>query len=229
LLLEASKLNSKSAFPLLIKVNQEYIDSDIKVMIVGQETDGWYGQLNIGNHSVDDLMKAYFNYFYQETEHSKNRGKRAFWNRKNFKFFEDELKVYFASKNKSVSFIWNNISKIGNDGRGKPNDEIKQLERSYFDILKAEFKVLKPDIVIFTTGSSRDSYIRYHFGSEVIFTPKLSLANDMLKNETLNLLAEVKIPDFEYISAVRIEHPNRRTLSNIVSLSVIKEILKNKT
>ena len=42
----ASGLPSKASNPLLIKVDQTYIDSDIKVMIVGQETDGWHGQLN---------------------------------------------------------------------------------------------------------------------------------------------------------------------------------------
>lgn len=229
MLLEASKLNSEAASPLLIKVDQEYLHSDIKIMIIGQETDGWYGKLNSANKSVEELMEGYFNYFYQKTDHGKNRGKRAFWNRKNFKYFEDELKEYFGGKNKSVSFIWNNISKIGNAGRGKPQKEIKRLERGYFNILKDEFEILKPDIVIFTTGSSRDSYIRYHFGSDVIFKPKLSLDNNMLKNETLNLLAEVTLPDFESISSVRIEHPNRRTLSNLVTVSVIKEMLENKT
>ena len=228
MLLEASKLNCEAANPLLIKVDSEYINSDIKVMIIGQETDSWHGEINSANKTIDELMDDYFKYFYQNPENGKDRGRRAFWNRKNFKYFEDELTDHFKSKDKSISFIWNNISKIGNAGRGQPQEEIMLLERSYFNIIKSEFEILKPDIVIFTTGSTRDSYIKYHFGTDVVFKAKLSLDNNVLKDHTLNLLAEVTLPGFENISSIRIEHPNRRTLSNLVSLTVIKEILENK-
>jgi hypothetical protein len=217
--------------PLLIKVSDEYIDSDVKVMIVGQETDGyWLGELNQKEKSVSDLMTGYFNYFYQISTGGKKRGKRAFWNKKNYKYFEDELTKYFKENNKSVSFIWNNISKIGGKKRGKPNKKIRILEREYFNILRQEIKILKPDIIIFTTGSSRDSYIKYHFdfGSEVEFLPKLCLQNGTLSKDTLNLIAEVKLPKFNKICAVRIEHPNRRTLKNSIILSVIKNIWERK-
>ncbi|EJB1797739.1 hypothetical protein MUE05_004497 [Vibrio parahaemolyticus] len=224
LLEAASVLPSKAANPLLIKVDQSYIDSDIKVMIVGQETDSWHGQLNKGEATVESLMEGYFNYFNQISGHGKNRGKRAFWNRKNYRFFEEKLTDYFCGK--SVSFIWNNISKIGNDGRGKPTPSIRKLEREYFNILAEEFSILRPDIVIFTTGSTRDSFIKHHFGNKVQFLPKLSLLNGVLAEDTLNLLAEVKIPQYPDLKAIRIEHPNRRTLSNSVSLSALKQMLE---
>ncbi len=217
---EASKLSVNAANPLLIKVDQKYIDSDIKVMIVGQETDGWHGKLNSGGLTVEKLMDGYSDYFSQRAMH----GKRAFWNRKNYKYFEEELTKCFVNRN--VSFIWNNISKIGNDGRGKANPLIKKLERNYFNIFLSEFKILNPDIVIFTTGSSRDSYIKHHFGSDVGFVPKLSLCDGALASETLDLIAEVKLPRFDAVKAVRIEHPNRRTLSNLVSLQVIKNLFE---
>ncbi|EHN68528.1 hypothetical protein [Aliivibrio fischeri] len=227
LLEAASVLPSKAASPLLIKVEQAYIDSDIKVMILGQETDGWYGQLNAGKATVENLMDGYFNYFYQVSGHGENRGKRAFWNRKNFRFFEEKLTEYFSGK--SVSFIWNNISKIGNDGRGKPSPSIRKLEREYFNILAEEFAILKPDIVIFTTGSTRDSFIKHHFGNKVQFLPKLSLLGGGLAEQTLNLLAEVKIPQYPDLKAIRIEHPNRRTLSNSVSLNALKQMIEKET
>lgn len=227
LLKEAQNIDSKAANPLLIKVNQSYIDADIKVMIVGQETDGWHGQLNEGKLSVATLMNGYLDYFNQRTENGKNRGKRAFWNRKNYRFFEERISSYFS--NQSVSFVWNNISKIGKDGRGKPSPAIRKLERTCFNIFAEEFAILKPDIVIFTTGSTRDSYIKHHFGSNVQFLPKLSLSDDVLKEQTLNLLAEVRIPNYPAVKSIRIEHPNRRTLSNSVSLSALIHMIEKET
>jgi hypothetical protein len=220
---EASKLSVNAAYPLLIKVDQKYIDSDIKVMIVGQETDGWIGDLKNGSFAVEYIMNEYSDYFCEREKH----GKRAFWNRKNFRYFEEKLTTYFS--NKDVSFIWNNISKIGSNGRGIPSSSIKKLERSCFNIFLSEFKILKPDIVIFTTGSSRDSYIKHHFGSDVSFEPKLSLINGGLETETLDLIAEVNLPQFSAVKAVRIEHPNRRTLSNVVTLQVIKNWFEKET
>ncbi len=220
LLAEAGKLSVNAANPLLIKVDQKYIDSDIKVMIVGQETDGWKGKLSSGELTVEKLMDEYSGYFSQRSKH----GNRAFWNRKNFRYFEEELTKYFV--NSDVSFIWNNMSKIGNSGRGKAKYSIQKLERNYFNIFLSEFKILKPDIVIFTTGSSRDSYIKHHFGVDVGFESILSLSDGSLEVETLNLIAEVKLPRFNAVKAVRIEHPNRRSLSNVVSLQVIKNLFE---
>lgn len=226
LLNEAGCLRVKAANPLLIKVDKAYIDSDIRIMVVGQETDGWHGCLNEGRKSVSDLMDGYYEYFYQKSKDGKRRNKRSFWNRNNFKYFEEELIRYF--KGRSVSFVWNNISKIGNAGRGKPNKEIRLLEKNYFNVLRDEFKVLKPDIVIFTTGMSRDSYIKHHFGNDVQFLPRLCMRDGTLEAETLNLLAEVKLPGFDSVAAIRIEHPNRRTLSNAISLHTIKELFDSK-
>lgn len=227
---KAEKLIPEAASPLLIKVDPTYISADIKIMIVGQETDGWLGKLNTTGKSVDELMNGYFDYFYQVSKNGKNRGSRPFWSRKNFRYFEDELGKYFKKSNKSVSFIWNNISKIGNAGKGlgKAHKDIKSMERDYFNVIKSEFEILKPDIVIFTTGSSRDSYIKHHFGNNIHFESKLSLLDGSLSSETLNLIAEIKVPEFENVCFIRIEHPNRRTLSKALSLQVIKNTFENK-
>lgn len=227
-LLDAAKsLTIEAANPLLIQVNDKYIKSEIKIMIVGQETDGWHESLNHAS-SVDNLMKGYFDYFYQNSKDGKKRGKRAFWNKKNYLYFEDELTAYFKEKDKTVSFIWNNISKIGNNGRGKPKKEILTLERQYFNLLKDEFDILKPNIVIFTTGK-RDSYIKHHFGLDTEFIPVLYLKDNLLAEKTASLIAHVKIPKRADICSVRVEHPNRRTLDNSIIVSVIKDIWESKT
>ncbi|WPK55458.1 hypothetical protein [Vibrio fluvialis] len=227
-LIETAKANAiNAANPLLVKVDQSYVDADVRVMIVGQETDGWYGCLRSRDLCVEELMDCYHNYFSQRNSGGNDMGKRAFWNMKNFKYFETHLVEHL--KDKKVAFIWNNISKIGNDGRGKPSSSITELERGYFNIFLEEFEILKPDIVIFTTGESRDCYIKHHFGDDVIFTPQLSLSCGSLADKTNNLISHVTLPGFSAVKALRIEHPNRRTLDNSVTLHVLKQLIEQET
>lgn len=213
-----TQLKSKAASPLLIKVSDDYINSDLKVMVIGQETDGWFGYFNETQPSIEKLMDGYYDYFYKISKNGKKRSKRAFWNNKNFEFFEKSIKV----EGKSVQFIWNNISKIGGTGRGKPKRDIWELEKSTFDVIRGEIEILKPDLIIFTTGS-RDNYIKFHCGNETKFISKLYFEGNVLADKTNNLIAEVKMQHFPNTCAVRVQHPNRRALDNNVILNVIKQ------
>lgn len=134
---------------MLIKVDYKYIDADIKVMIVGQETDGWCGKLEDNKKNIENVLDTYYNYLYK----SKDKNRRPFWNRKNFKYFQEELSKKLIPC--SVSFIWNNVSKIGKISRGKPSKKIEELEKKYFNVFEDELKILKPNIVIFTIGNRK--------------------------------------------------------------------------
>ncbi len=233
----------KAASPLLIKVREEYQKSDIKVMICGQETYGWNG--NIGSKDIDFLMNDYEAYLYEDQDYFntnkaytdddyskgrrlKKKQSRVFWSKKNYKYFEKELTKYFKAEDKTIAFVWNNLSKIGNsgeykNGKGKATKSVCELERKYFNIFVQELKILKPNIIIFTTGS-RDGYIKHHFGSNTEFLPKLYLENNLLAEKTKNLIAEIKLPDFKEISCVRVGHPSRRSLDNSIILGIIKQV-----
>lgn len=220
---EIQKTDKKSAQPLLLKVSDEYIQADIKVMLVGQETNGWGICFNEKQESVNDLMQKYQTYFYETRKERKQDRKRAFWNKRNFKYFEEKLKQYFS--NQKVELIWNNISKIGNYGNGKgiPHQCLKSIEREHFNLIKDETLILKPDIIIFTTGS-RDAYIRHHFGSGTKFIPLLHLEGDKESlKKSINLLSEVKLEECNDIVAIRVQHPNRRALDNsIIFTSIVR-------
>jgi len=220
---------SNIAHPLLIKVDEGiFCKSDIKVIIFGQETDGWYGKFPRENTpiSVKELMDEYHSYYYK----SKKKGKRPFWNRNNFKYFEEKISQYFELKNITTAFIWNNISKIGNTGRGKAKKDIRGLEIKYFKVIENEMKILNPDIIIFTTGHSRDKYIIEAFGKDhVEFEyPKLAFGSMQQSYETKKMVAKVKLANFPKIHAIRIEHPNRRTLSNSLIFNVLKDFWETK-
>ncbi len=161
---EADKIKEvKPAHPLLIKVNDNYEKADIKVMIFGQETFGWHGEFFNGkdiNFLMDDY-DCYLNnntqdYFYKGRVKRKN--KRTFWNRSNFKYFQEQLNQHFESK--SVEFLWNNLSKIGKNGKGKQTNDIEALENKYFNVIKEELKILQPDVIIFVTGPTRDKLLK---------------------------------------------------------------------
>jgi len=222
---KAGSLKARAAYPLLIQTRKQYDNADVKVMIIGQETDKWGGGcFNESLRTVESLMGAYDSYFY---EGRKNDLKRAFWNKKNFSFFEIKLTKYFSAKGQSVAFLWNNISKIGKHGRGNPGREILTLERDFFKVIKKEVAILKPNLIIFTTGS-RDSHIKYHFGKETVIAPILCLEHEPPHKKTKSLIAEVKLEYFPEICAIRVQHPNRRALSNELILEIIIKCLEKR-
>jgi len=177
--------NTDATYPLLIKVDKEYQNSDIRVMIIGQETDGWCGVLEEHKKEIASVQDTYFNYLYNSTD--KNR--RPFWNRKNFKYFQEELTKKLSPKN--ISFIWNNVSKIGKNNRGKPTIKIEELEKQYFNVFEDELKILKPNIIIFTTGNR-----------------KIPVKHEKLQPIKEKPVAEIKFENYENIIAVRTYHPN---------------------
>jgi hypothetical protein len=126
---EADKIKEvKPAHPLLIKVNDNYEKADIKVMIFGQDTFVWHVEFSNGK-DIDFLMDDYDCYLNNNTQdyfykgRVKRKNKRTFWNRSNFKYFQEQLNQHFEGKN--VEFLWNNLSKIGKNGKGKQTDDIE--------------------------------------------------------------------------------------------------------
>lgn len=162
------------ANPLLIKVNEEeYMNSDIKVMIYGQETFGWH-ELDT---PIKDEMCKYESFI--NNKPWKMKTKSSFW--KAFKFFKDELSNSFPDK--KISFLWNNISKIGRKKSKGVSDEIRALERVSFPVVLEEIKILIPDIVIFLTGN-RNRDIKFHF-EDVKF--ESCVINSTLKSKKGNM------------------------------------------
>lgn len=142
-------LELKPTNPLLIQIDEEkYQDADIKVMIFGQETNNWDGDFSgdIG-HSLE-MYDEFFNY-----DKGKGYGGQ-FWN--GFHRFLSILEEKYP--NKTIDSIWNNTIKTGVSGRGmnNPPEYIYEVEKSYFNIIKKEIEILKPDIILFLSGPNYD-------------------------------------------------------------------------
>ncbi|MDQ7074956.1 MAG: hypothetical protein Q9O24_07335 [Gammaproteobacteria bacterium] len=224
---EASKIVGVTpAHPLLIKVRGDYEKADVKVMIVGQETDGWNGDFDSSSSkSVDFLMDDYFAYFYDDFKYPyhyvgrmKKKYRRPFWNKSNFNFFSSELKSHFGGKGKKVSCIWNNVSKIGQIHRGRHTDEIEAMEESYFDVFRKEVEILRPNIIIFSSGPTRDRLIKERMGGCDF--------SKIHSGYTKRQLTKIIFNDFPDICGFRTYHPNYRAGRKARNKALLGSIIK---
>lgn len=176
------------AMPLLLGIGDEneYLNSDFKIMLFGQETNGW-GEFR-ENININELQK----WNYGKT--SIQRGKGQFANgrvglMRNFKKYFPDMKS---------SLVWNNVVKIGKSkDKGFPGHNLYQIENSQFNVLKEEINILKPNIIIFFSGYRYDQYIFDKFGK---------LESIQISGFQKHQLCEFKIPNIQ--CALRTYHPN---------------------
>src|SRR5690554_588700 len=145
--------------PFLIAFDEDLLSqSDLKVMIFGQETKGWgdrFGMLN----SPEAAVAMYETFFCQKQFYG-GYGKSAFW--KAFRYFEKELQKAYSDK--AIYFSWNNINKIGKlKGKTGVSKSARAVERETFSVVSFEVQAFAPDIVVFLTGPNRDGDIKHHF------------------------------------------------------------------
>jgi len=190
LILEDQKFGVKPANPLLLYIGdeEEYKKADIKLMIFGQETNGWYER---GFGTIDDIQLLY-NGFFNEGDCWSYGGQ--FWNGVS-RFFSSLQKKF---PDKKIHLIWNNIVKIGKyDEKGFPPNYIYEIERGDFHVIPNELKILNPNVVLFLTGPNYDSILADNFGK---------LDYEALLTFSERQLAKVSIDNVLF--AFRTYHPN---------------------
>ncbi len=194
------ELEEQSANPLLISIvnEEEYSNADIRLLIFGQETNGW-GTEN-GVNEIESICRLYEEEIY--CKYPQRIGLTGqYWI--GFNKFFSMLKNKYPSKN--VYPIWNNIIKIGkNDGKGRPSDIIYNIERNNFPVIKEEVRILKPHIILFLTGPNYDEIIKNIFG-EINFMG--------IPPFTSRQLSRLFLEDVEY--SFRTYHPNYLLRNNI--------------
>lgn len=187
----------KPTNPLLIYLDSEedFISADFRVMIFGQETNGWFeGEGNWFNGDNSELKPILDNYntFFNCGRCWSYGGQ--FWN--GFSKFWTMLDEKFSDK--KIKCIWNNIVKIGiSEKKGFPPDYIYKIERNKFSIIKEEIKIIKPNIILFFTGPDYDRIIADNFGQ----IPYIAIPPF-----TIRELSKVKLEGTDI--AFRTYHPN---------------------
>lgn len=126
----------------------QYLKSKYKLVVIGQETNGWY----------DDYMRSDEN-IREAMEYTKGfdmgRGYRS--------FFWDYAHQFNYDLNgfDDLNFIWMNINKFGRVSEaGRPDQRVLDKEVEHYNILAEELAILKPDVCLFFTGPYYDNDIQ---------------------------------------------------------------------
>jgi hypothetical protein len=133
------------AGPLLMSPNNKYEAQPKRLLIIGQQTNGWISQISdvkkqMGKYERFNLGIKYY--------------PSPFWN--------ITRKLEKAIGIQEYSCAWTNINKFDLNAKkpyGDYEKEIKKLD----DILITEIEIIKPDICVFFTGPSFDNRIKSIF------------------------------------------------------------------
>jgi len=140
--------------PLLLEVPSAYLAADYRVMIFGQETNGWEGVFPHDGGIVHMLQT--YRTFYTSDQCYCYGGQ--FWN--GTSKLIDALRAQLEPSGKTLAIMWNNLIKVGKaDAKGLPSNAILDWENRWFDVVSFEVKELNPNLVVFFTGPNYDKFI----------------------------------------------------------------------
>jgi hypothetical protein len=203
--------NEKSTDPLFIGVTEDYLNADIRLMIFGQETNGWGG----GEFNVDNEPEFIEMLIDGDGDNPDCRGYRGFFNEKYC--YEYEKRGHFwniikkfitdfqtANQDKKIDYLWNNVIKMGKMGIGFPTFWYDDIIKKYFNnLILKEIDILKPDFIVFFSGPNYDKYL-----NDIFNNPSKKLVAGFSESE----LCEIEIPNIK--RAFRTYHPKFLCLDN---------------
>ena len=194
------KDKDKISAPLLLNIYKSYLDSNIKIMYVGKETNNWLthssiaddkrGVIGVYKGTKLDLDRLLTRYKKQMDTPSK-------W--KSNAFFKQYTNIQKQLLREEVgNIVWNNLFKMSYDrGKGYSKNALghSQLQKISKKIFLKELEILSPDIIIFVTGASYDKGIKEYFKNEY---------------ETIEIIIPRKLWKFKYkgITCYRTVHPD---------------------
>lgn len=137
--------------PLLLYCwEKDYINSKHRLLIIGQETDGWKDDYIKTSSDIDDSIECYRQFQLGANYNT------LFW-----RYAHDINQM--INKTDKLNFVWNNINKFGIDGKGRPEEMVLEEENKHFNLLQKEVEILSPDVCIFLTGPNYDTDLQQKF------------------------------------------------------------------
>jgi len=144
--------------PLLVDLDaHRYFSAAIKLMIIGQQTNGWADSISIINR-IEAIPLLLENY--RDFHLGKYYTKTPFWAASHHlaKFVHDVP----PDGGFHDDFIWSNLAKV--DEKQKcPKQDILDVLMSAFPIVPVEISIAQPDVVVFFTGPDYDDLIETTF------------------------------------------------------------------
>lgn len=145
-LIQASTMQSGVSGPLLIDLPPAYEEAKVKLLCVGQQTNGWF-EIDRG---IDGLLKGY-----REFDLGRNYTPSPFWQACH------RLSRSLNPDGPGFSFAWSNLVRVDQD-QMRPSRDIEEAV-STVKLLQKEIAVLEPHVVVFFTGPYYDARLRESF------------------------------------------------------------------
>ena len=190
-----------AAFPYLIDPEERYSTATERIMICGQETQGWGNEFDGQRDlvTVEQVCGIYRGFVWTDGYNS------PYWS------FVKQIKKSFPKK----GFVINNIVKVGRRNKAGCNDLINDRALTYFPVNRTEYNILAPDIIIFLTGPNYDWRIEKVLGP--FFKKRVS--------ESLSCLDTLTFEDSSLPRAIRCYHPGFLRRKGLTSC-YLNEIIK---
>lgn len=155
-------LQSRASAPLLLSPHPKWPKCPTKLLIVGQETNGWGSNVTSNgtvaldtlegfassSDGVSAMVNAYKAFDFARTYRNRNS---AFW--RAYRYLEGDV------AEAPCSAMWTNLFKVDVSGSVVKNCKIKHrrlLRAAQSGLLAKEIRFLKPQIVVFFTGPHYD-------------------------------------------------------------------------
>lgn len=141
-------------YPYLLCASKNYVESQKRIMIFGQETNGWYGEKDKGIYNETVTIQELQNLFDLHANNPNRDGNTMFWQQFN--------RISEIAFNHDIGVISNNIAKIGYVYGYKGYDY--NINVQVKDILCKEIQICKPQLIIMFSGPRYDNLVRQIFG-----------------------------------------------------------------
>ena len=202
-------MRMECALPFLMVPTDAYCNSLKKIMIIGQETNSWAGELD--NHEYqtpENLMKLYDLFINLKQVYSS-----PFWD------FVNKIETNVSI---DTQIIINNLVKIGKREGTGCDENINNLILQNFNILLEEINILKPDMLILLTGPDYDKYIKNFVG----YFDFCEVNSSFICRE----FAQIKFANMELPVAYRCYHPKHLRMARNFDnyLKIILDLIRNK-
>lgn len=198
-----SSLHRNLSQPQLMRIPDSYVSSDVRLMVVGQESGAWGRHEDPTTEQGREELRNEYTAF--------DLALKTTWSTSPFWEAAYQLRDRLNPGGAENGFLWSNLVPVSEQlpsGKyGRPSTLVAEAA-SGLGLIAAEIAIARPHVVVFFTGKSRDELLRRAF-------PSISLVDVAQDIVAVEGLPEVRV-------AYRTEHPH--TLWRNKRQSVIDQI-----
>lgn len=143
--------------PYLAWVHRDYEQADIRLVVVGKETNGWEDRSRVAGKAPEDAVRVLMDTYRDFQLGIHYSGKRSFWTPVH------ELYRRLNPNGPTLGFVALNASKMDLQGSIPGEDVRDRLVET--GLLSGEINILEPHVVVFHTGPAYERWLDGWFPS----------------------------------------------------------------